>query len=233
MKTKIPHLILAALTMQTAHAATILTVTKTSNRTSSPEGTVSEGTIAVTTAVVDAVDGPQTLVHTISGLTLDDVGAGDDSVDITFTATDTPGGNTIRTNTTVGHLSSGGARLNAAGEYIQLAFTDMSVNVSGGTDNGFGEFLGFTELYIGTGWVSGDEALVNGVSYAFDTPGQDSSVVDVSGDTLKLEYVATGDIGFRMQDWSFELSVSAVPEPSSTALSGLGLSSMLLRRRRS
>lgn len=231
MKTILRTCLLTSLAIQTSHAATILTVTKTSNRTSSAEGSVSEGTIAVTTAVVDSVDGPQTLIQTISGLTLDDTGTGDDSVDITFTATDTTGANAIRTNPTVGFLSSGGVRLNQPGEFIQLAYTDMSVNVSGGTDNGFGEFLGFTQLYIGT-WAVGDEALVNGISKTFD--GGDGSPISVSGNTLKLEHVLDPDTqGFRMEEWSFQLSVSAVPEPSSTALLGLGGLAFMLRRKRS
>jgi hypothetical protein len=237
MKTILRTCLLASLAIQTSHAATMITVTDADLDPDAGQfGTSSVGTLGRTETITDGA-GPQDLTYEITGLTLDDIGSGDDSVTVTFTAT-TEGAvlNSGADNASQGFLVSGGSWLNADGEFVQLQYSNMTVNISGGSDNGFGEFLGFTALAVQSFTDDGDIAFINGVQKEFGN-GDTSPFAIANEDYVKLEYQASGQdpvtTGYRMHTWDFELSVSAVPEPSSTALLGLGGLALMLRRKRS
>jgi hypothetical protein len=235
MKAKTTTFLLLALAMQTAYAAKVITVTDADFDPDAGQfGTSSLGTLTKDSNVVDG-PGPQNLTFTISGLTIDNIGSGDDNVQITFVAnafddTDTPidiesGAN----NSSQGFFSAGGVWLRNQ-RYVTLEFSSMTVNLSGGMDNGRSAFLGFTNLTVQS-WGTGDEAVINGTNVEFDsgdfTDGQ-FTLANTQSFRLETQNVGTGT-DFRAQDWDF---VFAVPEPSSTALIGLGGLALALRRRR-
>ena len=238
MNPKILTLFFAATAMQVSHAATMITVTDADlDPDPGDYGTASIGTLTKDANVVDGA-GPQNLTFTISGLTIDDTGIGDDNVQITFVAnafdaTDTPIDiESGADNSSQGFFSAGGVWLRNQ-RYVTLAFSSMTVNLSGGTDNGFGDFLGFTNITMDS-WGTGDEAVINGDFVEFDSGDfTDGEFTLANTQSFQLETQNTGlGTDFRARDWDFELSVSAVPEPSSTALLVLGGLALALRRRR-
>ena len=250
MKTKIPHRILAGL-FGTAIASQGAVVVNVSDADFDPDagqfGTSDLGTLSRDQNVVDGA-GPQTLQYTVSGLTIDDDGSANDSVTITFSASafDNSNGNTDINSGYNNGINPQGFLALASGwsqddDILRMDFTNITVDVSGG---GFStaEFLGFTELSVQNGGTgeSGDSYTVNGTLYSFDTPGDfsggNSSDYTVSpSNFLELEGVSFGTVdgggSYRWLDMDFQFSATAVPEPSSTALLGLGLSSMLRRKR--
>jgi hypothetical protein len=251
MKTKIPYLILAGLfgTAMASQAAVIVDVFDADFDPDAGQfGTTSLGTLSRDQNVVDGA-GPQTLQYTVSGLTIDDDGTANDSVTITFSASafDASSGNT-NINSGVNNGSGLGFFAHANGwseddDILRMDFTNITVDVSGG---GFSaaEFLGFTALTVQNGGngESGDAYTVNGDLYSFDTLGDFSGAGSTNyavspSNSLELEGVSFGTVNgggsYRWQDMDFQFSATAVPEPSSTALLGLGGLALMLRRKRS
>jgi len=247
MKTKIPHLILAGL-FGTAIASQGAVVVNVSDADFDPNigafGTTDLGTFARDQNVVDG-PGPQTFQHTVSGLTIDDDGTANDSVQITFTATASSTINSGVDNSNQGFFSVGSWL--GAGQWTRMDFTDITVNVSGG---GFSaaEFLGFTNLQVqlSNGGETGDdgstdEFTINGTTYAHDAGdfagGSDFAIANDDFILLTGVEVATGagttSGTYRHFDLNYQFSATAVPEPSSTALLGLGGLALMLRRKRS
>jgi len=209
-------------------------------------GTTNTATYDVSDFIADGDSSGSTLQYTFGGLDIDGIGGFNDQVVINFTVT---GHSTLTTlmDTTpdpdvprnAGWLSSGGQRLDANGDFTQLDFSTMSVNLNGGSGNGSGTFGGFSEVELGSFNTSGDIAVVNSSSYAFDSVG---NIIDLSpggnDSSLNVSWVdgtsATpgGTPGYRIDNFSFEFT--AVPEPGSLALfsSGIALSILMLRRRR-
>jgi hypothetical protein len=247
MKTKIPHLILAGL-FGTAIASQGAVVVNVSDADFDPDagqfGTTDLGTLSRDQNVVDGA-GPQTLQYTVSGLTIDDDGTANDSVQITFTATASGTINSGFNNASQGFFAVGSWL--SAEQWTRMDFTGITVNVSGG---GFSaaEFLGFTNLQVqlaGGGETgndgSTDEFTINGTTYADDAGdfagGDDFAIANDDFILLTAVEVATGTgttAGtYRHFDMDFQFSATAVPEPSSTALLGLGGLALMLRRKRS
>ena len=239
MKTKISHLILAGLfaTASASQGAVIVTVSDADFDPNIGQfGTTDLGTFARDQNVVDGA-GPQTFQHTVSGLTIDDDGTANDSVQITFTATASSTINSGVDNSNQGFFSVGSWL--GAGQWTRMDFTGITVNVSGG---GFSaaEFLGFTELTVqiadgggaGDGLGDpGDSFDVNGTSYSF--PFASGDIAIANEDFILLEYTGGTQPSFRHFDLNYQFSATAVPEPSSTALLGLGGFALMLRRKRS
>ncbi len=124
MKTKIPHLILAGL-FGTAIASQGAVVVTVSDADFDPNigafGTTDLGTFARDQNVVDG-PGPQTFQHTVSGLTIDDDGTANDSVQITFTATASSTINSGVDNSNQGFFSVGSWL--GAGQWTRMDFTE-------------------------------------------------------------------------------------------------------------
>jgi hypothetical protein len=248
MKTKIPHLILAGLfgTAIASQGAVIVTVSDADFDPDAGEfGTSDLGTLVRDINVVDGAS-PQTLQYTVTGLTIDDDGTANDSVTIAFSASTINSINSGENNSSQGFFSDSGSWL-GAGDWTRMDFTSISVNVSGG---GFSaaEFLGFTELTVqlaGGGETgnngSTDEFTINGTTYADDAGdfagGSDFAIANDDFILLTAVEVATGTgttAGtYRHFDLNYQFSATAVPEPSSTALLGLGGLALMLRRKRS
>ena len=240
MKTKIPHLILAGLFGATiaSQGASVVTV-DVSDADFDPDagqfGTVSVGTLVRDQNVVDGA-GPQDLILTVSGLTLDDDGTANDSVTITLTATASSTINSGYNNANQGFFAVGSWL--GSGQWTRMDFTDISVNASSGKI-GSAEFLGFTELTVqiaddggaGDGLGDpGDSFDVNGTSYSF--PFASGDIAIANEDFILLEYTGGSAPTFRHLDMNFSFT-AVVPEPSSSALLGLGALALALRRRRS
>lgn len=248
MKNKIPHLILAGLLGSTIASQAAITV-GVSDADFDPNagqfGTVSDGTLVRDANVVDGA-GPQTLTYTVSGLTIDSDGIANDSVTISFTATASGNINSGFNNASQGFFAVGSWL--SAGQWTRMDFASISLGLSSGDPSYTASFDGFTELSVqlAGGGETGDDGstdkfTVNGVTYA-DTNGAGeepiSSAIPINNDDFILltgveTATGTGTTGgtYRHLDMNFQFTV--VPEPSSTALLGLGGLALALRRRKS
>lgn len=210
------------------------------NRAGAP--TVGDGSNTATLDVSDFLtDGEgdplgATLAYTVGGLDLDGVGGANDSFVLSFTVTASSGG--IGTpgfsvtdvpddeplNQGYLNLNTGG-NINESGEFIEFAFSSLSVNLNGGTGNGSGTFDGFAGVTL-LNTTGTTNAKINGVNQPAGT-----SVVDLTPGGL--------DAGLRMEDGgagrfyagTWDVQVTVVPEPSSLALLSLGGLCVLRRRR--
>jgi len=235
-KTKIPHLILTGLfgaTIASQGAATLINVDDANNTTG---GSASLGTLSLSTGVLNNATNA-TLGYTVTGLDLDGIGGNNDEVDINFLVSSSSGNITTRglvggTGPEFGTTDgANGSWLNGNNSNLEITFSDISANLNGGTNNGWAEFNGFYELDLSNWTSAGEEVNINGVLNTFD--GGDTSPFAISGNTLAIDLEPDGQstTQIRLRDWSF--SFSAVPEPSSTALLGLGGLALMLRRKRS
>ena len=236
MKTKIPHLMLACLfgaTIASQGAATLINVDDANNGTGVDQGgTASLGTLSLSTQIPNFSNNA-TLGYTVTGLDLDGIGGNDDEVVINFLATSSTGNINTRplsgTNAQLGTSDgANGSFLNGDSSNLEITFSDISVNLNGGSNNGWAAFNGFYELNLSSFSTAGEETNINGDLYTVD--GGNSNPFAISGNTLAIDLEPDGEAttAFRLANWSF--SFSAVPEPSSTALLGLGGLAFALRR---
>lgn len=242
--TKTAAILGLALTATAANAATI-SITGAANATN--KGAASDGIWTVDGLVGDntangAAAADRTITYTVSGLTLDADGTADDSVTISLLVT-TEGGNIQTSGTTAaGWLSSGGTTMDGNGDQLTIAFDSISANLSGGGSADTLSFDGFSQISWGS-WGAGHVAVVNGVSNAY-VDGTTNKTQSVSGNSLVTEFNTAAITGadadaagtWRAEGWDFaftaEVNAVAVPEPSSTALLGLGGLALILRRRK-
>ena len=214
------------------------------NRAGSPNP-VGDGsntaTIDVSTFLDDGDGGGSgaPLAYTVSGLDLDGVGGFNDSFVLTFAVTSTsggistPGGSSdplsggLPTNAGDLRLVNAGA-LNNPGEFIEFAYSDLSVNLNGGIDNGVGTFDGFSGAQMGS-WGGSDVARVNTTNYAIGSFPTGFIDLTPGGLDAGLRVEDSGTGGYDLFSW--DVQVTAIPEPSMLALTGIA-SLMLLRRRR-
>lgn len=209
------------------------------NRAGSPPA-VGDGsntaTLDVSTFILDDVSQPAPLGYTVEGLDIDGIGGNNDSI-VLMLSVSTDGQNiqTVSNATeprNAGWLSSGGATLNADGEYIQFDFTSLVVNLNEGSNNGTGTFDGFTAVRIG-GFGAGDIGLANGIVRSFDDG--DLPLIDLTSggpdSSLRMSFVDGTTSGtFRPDYFSLQVTAGAavIPEPASLALLGLGCLSCLM-----
>ncbi|SHK42509.1 PEP-CTERM protein-sorting domain-containing protein [Rubritalea squalenifaciens DSM 18772] len=245
---KYPHLLpLLACTLGSAQAATTLLDVQLS-RTEAPRSEANLGTVGITTFNAGN-PGPasQTITYTITGLTLDSVGSGDDEVVITMgiVATSTSGA-----VTGIGAAfgawgvedGTGTASLVDPDEALSFSITAASVNLGAGAfetaEINFDGFTGFAALNVGAGETFNiantnsndvtnfeaaplpndpDEGAAN--IYTF-TGTEDSFTVEGNTGAMRYAYITGG------------FTIDTIPEPSSTSLLGLAGLSLILRRKR-
>ena len=194
----------------------------------------------VSTFVADDVAPPQPLAYTITGLDIDGAGGANDAIVVSFTVS-TDGQNLqtiwdagLGVPKNAGWLSSGGNTLNADGEYVQLDFASMSVDLNGGMGNGSGSFNGFSAVRFGSFAAAGEVGVANGLIQDLDTQGKDLDLTAGGLDpNVKMIYdAAQGSVGngYRPESWSFQVTV--IPEPGTLGLVALFGGVLLCRRRR-
>jgi hypothetical protein len=223
-KNKIPHLILAGLLGTTlASQGVSVLVSNADYDTISQTGSSDLGTLVTTDGIVSFDTSPATLTYNVSGLDINGFGGNNDSVDITMSVT-TKSGGTIWTNAPSTFIGDSSAIQNST-EGLRWDFDSMSVNIDGGTGNGISSFDGFTAITLGQWSFGTDTAIVNGTSYSAAA----ASVSFTAADSIVVDWGA-GNFRLGTIDFGF---TAAVPEPSSTALLGLGGLALMLRRKRS
>lgn len=198
-----------------------------------PTGTVTNSNLTTASA-----GNPQTSGYTITGLTLDSVGTGDDS--ITF--------NMILTGTGTGTIDGFGAAFEAWGvqdddgtgslvdpdESLAFSFEAASVTLgAGATETAtitFDGFTGFRALNVQSGetfditGTTGSNATGESIAQnaLYSLAGGTENSFTIEGNTGAMRYYHVGG----------QVTVNAVPEPSSAALLGLGGITLILRRRK-
>lgn len=241
MKTTQTTALLALALSATAAQAVTIAVTGAANSTA--VGSSDFGSFAATELVADdtanaAAAADRRITYSISGLTIDADGTADDSIFINFLVT--TDGQNIQTSgaTQSGWLSSGGTSMNSNGDQLTIAFESISTTLSGGGSATNLSFDGFSAVSWGS-WAAGHVAVVNGVSNAY-VDGTTDKTQATSGNSLETVYDTAANTGaaldangsWRAEGWNFSVSVDTVPEPSSTALLGLGGLALILRRRK-
>jgi len=220
----------AALTLPIQAAVTVSVTDADLDPDAGQFGVASVGTLSKDQNIVDG-PGPQDLIYTVSGLTIDQDGTANDSVTITFTGTAVGNINSGYNNASQGFFVSPGSWL-SVGQWTQLDFTSMSVDLSSGAQ-GVGNFEGFTNLQVQNG-EPGDSYEVNGVLYSDPAGSQDIAIANEN--FIRLEGISVSGIGntggtYRMFDWNFQFSATVAPEPSTLGLLLVG-SALLSRTRK-
>lgn len=178
---------------------------------------------------------------TVSGLTIDAVGTGDDSASFSFSV-DSGGGTIDDSSGTSGWgvNGNGAGRISAASESLILGFVSGSTTLgAGATEIGTFSFKGFNQVTFSSFDVDGGEDDIATIQFgsgpvtnltsssnSFGADAGDVTIGYLSGD-------ATND-GFKLDTFRARVEVdsAAVPEPSSVALLGLGGLALILRRRK-
>ncbi|GAA5496225.1 hypothetical protein Rhal01_02407 [Rubritalea halochordaticola] len=196
-------------------------------------------TIAITQGSTTDGGADQTLIFTVSGLTLDSFGAGDDSLVINLQLSAT---SSLDTVSGIGRSFEAWGVNNSlidVGETLTFSMGTAQVNLGAGTTDivesvVFNGFTGFDLLNVGAGEtfdITGtDNSDATGVSIS-----QNQGYLLGGGEQEQsFTYVASGTGGMRIYEVtnSFTVTTTAVPEPSSVALLGFGGLALVMRRRR-
>lgn len=226
MKTKIPHLILAGLLgASTAHAATITIDDANTARivdytqNGSGDSATTHTMFVGTKDNSNGWDGAGGIAFQMTGASAADLTAADFSISV-VSITGTPA---YDVDVYVNRVSSSSAFL--ASDYENgIKIMDDFVTKTDGVGNYSLDTTGQTNLfnYLSTNWVEDDYVLIT-----------------LKGSSLPMGEDASHNINFggSITTWApggtdAQLTITAVPEPSSTALLGLGGLSLMLRRKR-
>ncbi|MFC4992784.1 PEP-CTERM sorting domain-containing protein [Rubritalea tangerina] len=192
------------------------------------------------TSITSSGLGTQTLTitHTLSENDYD----GDlvnDTLEVTFTAiVDRPTGNTTGVIRQNGHklgVDLSGASnntINAADEKIDILITGATLTLTGAAMGSSGSVTDFDI----TGFTMGDFNDASELYILNGTPGQNANDVnfgtEVSG--FDIEFDTNSSAGYRLRTvkYNVDISVTAIPEPSSAALLLIGAPLCLMRRMR-
>jgi len=226
MKTKIPYLILALIIFATQPTSAALTTVYTEdfNPAVVPDATGS-GLQYFNGSADEYWIGPSNLVNYSGDLTLDGQGLSGGRGRGAVVWLDPSSWPSDRTIATIAFDVSGYTAIGGAETYFRAFYGN---SLGGGNTAGFDVHQGFgvdidtnaNGALAEMGSLSGKGLVTGNGSYTF-------SFDYSTADWVALAFYTSGEVA------SFDNIVITVPEPSSTALLGLGLSSMLLRRRRS
>lgn len=191
---------------------------------------------------------PANLTYIVSGLTLDGVGTADDAFSFTVTlsgagATASSGISGFGFGTNPGQTQWGvnsasgvtdkGRLLDHAGESMTVSLVSSSVTLGGGETGWEIASQGLTGFFAGQDVASvfdlaGTSADATGIS-----GGADITFDAVNSFTATYNTAANGLEGIGIGGIDATFDIQAIPEPTSTALLGLGGLALILRRRRS
>ena len=250
-KTKIPHLILAGLLGATiASQGSVIAFERFDANGAQPNYRVDGGSLGTAT-LVNSFGDPTTYSFSLTGDL--DGGSIDDTLTFDFVYTiyagSTYDGNDVTLGTTQTITSPGNLHFgqyptddtdtNAMlpGDSFRLSIQNINY-IDGEGNPDFAKFLGF-EQFVKFGVSSdGQDLLLGTTNYTtLDVGTASGSVVAfnpggyVAGDLVLTTNITSGTANQRFRDLQFDFEV--VPEPSSTALLGLGGLALMLRRKRS
>lgn len=170
--------------------------------------------------------------YTINGLDLDGVGTNDDSIEVIINYV--PVGGTVTVSSgSAGVSGNGDGLISSTVETLTYSFTSATVTLGNG-GAATADFLGFSGAHF-VSYGDGSRHTL-GLDGGLAVEGDANATADVAtfafADTVAVGYGATSTDSFRMGGTSFSIEVTAVPEPSSTVLLGLGGLALILRRRK-
>ena len=245
-KTKIPHLILAGLlgTGLAAHAAIVQYTTFDANGGGTGYKLDGVNLGGLGSSVSSAVGGPTiysfTLINDLDGGGINDT-LTFDLVYTLYTGSTISGGNvTLGPKVALSGLTThfgqnyvGEPDINTlqAGDSFSLSI--QNINYTDGEGNpDIARFLGFEDMHKFGGGT--EDLLLGTTGYTALSVGASGLPVDFGGfveDLVLTTSITSGSTAQRLRDLQFSFEV--VPEPSSTALLGLGGLALMLRRKRS
>jgi hypothetical protein len=251
MKTKIPHLflVLGIYAAQSASAADVLLSFSSFDADGGQPSYQLDGSNSGSATLVSSFGDPTTysftLVNDLDGGGVDDTLTFDFVYTIYTGSTISGGDVTLGTTQTIaspgnahfGQYPTGDPNTNAMlpGDSFRLSIQNISYT-DGEGDSNIARFLGFERFTKFGGSSDGQDLLLGTTSYTtLDVGTSTSSVVDFGGyvadDLVLTTNITSGSANQRFRDLHFDFEV--VPEPSSTALLGLGGLALMLRRKRS
>jgi len=226
MKTKIPHLILAGLFgISTAHAATVIAIDDTGGARLYDTSQSGSGNSLNTIAAINIGTKSNNAgwdMH--GGFVFQMTGAANgylEAADFSVSATGGQGQSAYNIDLYANRVSSSATFQNNDFENFDTLIMEDFWVVNDGLGNFSLDATGQANLlsYLQTNWVEDD--------YVFFTLKLDTAPSFIAGEDADANTI------FGSAPDNDSLLIITVPEPSSTALLGLGISSMLLRRRRS
>ncbi|MGJ8641998.1 MAG: PEP-CTERM sorting domain-containing protein [Luteolibacter sp.] len=170
-----------------------------------------------------------------------DSGGIDDTLTFTLTRTTYAAGSITGADVTVGTVNNGGNTNNWYSNFGDRESTQFAVS---GITYSSGEMDGTTVVFDGFQNITRTNINDAGasISYLVHTGSVGSTTITTTGTALDLTSGGSasslfitaeeGAPGIRLRDLDLQFSTAAIPEPSSTALLGLGGLALILRRRR-
>ena len=185
---------------------------------------------------VDATTGSG-VSYTVSGLTIDSVGTGDDSFsfDLGITpgngsdAFSTSGAGYFGVDSSARQTDSSLQKISDAGESLIFTMTPGAITLGAGAfETGVASFVDLTEFGIQN--LGSSEVYTFSVEGGAPSTGQTSATQTIAGQFFEVTYEGTTD-GYRVQNIKADFDLVAVPEPASMLLGGtFFLIALMLRR---
>lgn len=251
---KIPHLILVLgiIAAQSASAASTLiefyTFDANGDQSNYKIDGVNSGAAPVGKTFGDPTTYSFTLVNDLDGGGVNDTLTFDFVYTIYTGSTISGGDVTLGTTQTIvdpgnshfGQYPTGDPDTNvlSPGDSFRLSIQNISYT-DGEGDSNIARFLGFQQFSKFGGSSDGQDLLLGTTNYTtLDVGTGSGSVIAfnpdgyVADDLVLTTNITSGTANQRLRDLHFDFEVSAVPEPSSTTLLGLGGLALILRRRK-
>jgi len=198
-------------------------------------GTVSSGTLG-TGSRLGSASATTTVSFSVTGADLQGV-SGLTTVDVVLNIVSNAG-NVVQNGGDTGITGGGSDRLDTS-ESLTFSFNSITTNLGAAVTTSFNGFT-YVDFKASSAGAFGLNDRLN-----LDVDGTANDLTDhnanLTSDSLTFpassfftveKAAAGGGDGFRVSNFSFSVDVTPVPEPSSTALLGLGGLALILRRRK-